>query len=173
MIGEDTSHALGGAFGPARHHDAPALGLQRLKMIRGGLEDIEIAARPFGREIAALAAARIHAGLALRRLKRREVAHQLAVNLTRTGLPADRADSKAAVVYGVQAASAAGPAAAAGRPRPLTRADHQAVPPTIATARIDAAATAPALLVICTVRASRKSAATATAAVTIHQNDVP
>ncbi len=46
-------------------------------MIRRGLEDIEIAARAFGRKIAALAAAGIDTGLAFRRLEWRQVADQM------------------------------------------------------------------------------------------------
>ena len=44
VIGQHAAHALGRAVGPARHQHALARRLQRLQMIGGGLEDIEIAA---------------------------------------------------------------------------------------------------------------------------------
>ena len=77
MVGQHPAHAFGRTFRPARHQHALARALQRLQMIRRGLEDIEIAAGAFGREIAALPPAGIHAGLAFGRLERREIAHQM------------------------------------------------------------------------------------------------
>ena len=61
MVGHHPAHAFDRAFGPACHQHALARGLQRFQMIGGGLEDIQVAAGAFRREIAALAAAGIHA----------------------------------------------------------------------------------------------------------------
>ena len=77
MVGHDAAHAFHRTIGPAGDQHAFAGSLQSLEVIGSSLEDIQVAAGPFRREVAAQLAAGIHAARALGRLEGRQFAHDV------------------------------------------------------------------------------------------------
>ncbi len=75
MIGKHATQAFGRTFRPRRQQHALAAFLQRLHMRGGEFEDIHLALRALGREIAARLAAGFGGVLGFRRLERRKRAH--------------------------------------------------------------------------------------------------
>src|SRR2546427_112299 len=100
------------------------------------------------------------------------VPHQFAVNLTNTVFPCARASASRMAEYGCHACSTAAAPPPAIK-MPVMRALHHRMPPNNATASVEQIATGNAFLVNCTLRATRYKLATATTAVTSHQNSKP